>query len=260
VDVGAGLVGLVAGLAAGPLLDRAASNAGRRAPLHAPVERSRSLPLVVLAATLLAGACGLAFGLTLESLVGALFCWALVVVTRTDLEQRIIPNRVVVPGTVLVLVGRTADDPSIEWAASAAGAGVALLVIVLVYPSGMGMGDVKLAAFLGAGLGIPAIVALAVGFFAAFVPALLLLLRHGRAARKRAIPLGPVHALGLDPRLVHGARRPRRGLRKLTSRHGRGRGRRIVARRPAAVTARSARRRTPRPRPRRSRRERGAGS
>jgi leader peptidase (prepilin peptidase)/N-methyltransferase len=60
----------------------------------------------------------------------------------------------------------------------------------------MGMGDVKLAAFLGAGLGAVVAVALFVGVFAAFVPAVVLLARHGRAARKQAIPFGPFLALG----------------------------------------------------------------
>ena len=34
------------------------------------------------------------------------------------------------------------------------------------------------------------------GFFLAFVPALLVFVRHGREARKHAIPLGPFLALG----------------------------------------------------------------
>jgi prepilin signal peptidase PulO-like enzyme (type II secretory pathway) len=38
--------------------------------------------------------------------------------------------------------------------------------------------------------------ALFVGFFVAFVPAALLLLRHGSEARTQAIPLGPFLALG----------------------------------------------------------------
>ena len=58
------------------------------------------------------------------------------------------------------------------------------------------MGDVKLSALMGAGLGISVIVAMFVGFFVAFVPAALLLIRHGKEARKQAIPLGPFLALG----------------------------------------------------------------
>ncbi len=58
------------------------------------------------------------------------------------------------------------------------------------------MGDVKLSSLLGAGLGVFVIPAMFVGFFAAFVPAALLLVRHGKEARKQAIPLGPFLALG----------------------------------------------------------------
>ncbi len=50
--------------------------------------------------------------------------------------------------------------------------------------------------FLGAGLGISVIVAMFVGFFVAFVPAAVLFARHGKEARKAAIPLGPFLALG----------------------------------------------------------------
>lgn len=196
MDVAAGLVGVLAGLLASPVLDRVATNAPLRRKLWASTPRSKRLVPLALAASALAGLCGLVFGLTLEALAGALFCWILVIVTRTDLEHRLIPNVVVLPGTVLMLGLRTIDDPSIEWALAALVAGGALFLIVLVYPSGMGMGDVKLAAFIGAGLGIDAVVAMFIGFFAAFVPAVVLLARHGRSARKRMIPLGPFLALG----------------------------------------------------------------
>lgn len=195
VDVGAGAVGLVVGLVAGPLADRLATNATTDRPLFANTPRSARFMLVTAATALLGGACGLAFGLTATALIAAIFCWILVVVTRTDFEHRLIPNRIVVPGTVLVLVARTIDDPSVAWLAAALGAGAVLLVIALIYPAGLGMGDVKLAAFLGAGLGAAVVVAVFAGFLAAFVPAAALLIRHGRAARKAAIPLGPFLAL-----------------------------------------------------------------
>jgi leader peptidase (prepilin peptidase)/N-methyltransferase len=79
---------------------------------------------------------------------------------------------------------------------SALVAGLVLFLVVLAYPRGMGMGDVKLSAFLGAGLGVSVVVALFVGFFFAFVPAAVLMARHGRGAGKKAIPLGPFLALG----------------------------------------------------------------
>jgi leader peptidase (prepilin peptidase) / N-methyltransferase len=196
VDLVAGLVGLLVGLAAGPLADRLATNAPIGAPLLERGAFSSRLPLVAAGTGLLAGACGLAFGFTPEAVIGAVFCFVLVVVTRTDLEHRLIPDRIVLPGAVLVLAARTLDDPSVAWVLGGLGAGLALFLLALAYPKGMGMGDVKLAAFLGAGLGLHVIVALFLGFIAAFVPALVLLVRHGRAARKQAIPLGPFLALG----------------------------------------------------------------
>ena len=196
MDVAAGLVGLIVGALAGPLADRLATNAPEHQPLVRSVPPSSRLPLVTAATALLGGACGLAFGLTLEALAGALFCWALVVVTRTDLEHRLIPDRIVLPGTLAVLALRTLDDPSVEWVVAAVAAGLVLFLIVLVYPRGLGMGDVKLSAFLGAGLGLAVIAAVFVGFFAAFVPAAVMLVRHGKDARKKAIPLGPFLALG----------------------------------------------------------------
>jgi leader peptidase (prepilin peptidase)/N-methyltransferase len=203
--VAAGLVGLLCGVIVGPLADRLATNAPLRRPLLESVPRSSRVLLVTLGTGLLAGACGLVFGFTLEALTSALLCWALVIVTRTDLEHRLIPDKIVLPATVAVLALRTIDDPSIEWVLSALGAGLFLFVIVLAYPKGLGMGDVKLSALMGAGLGVSVIPAMFVGFFVAFVPAAVLLVRHGKEARKRAIPLGPFLALGAVVALFWGA-------------------------------------------------------
>jgi len=196
VDLAAGLVGLGLGLAAGPLADRLATNAPNDAPLLARVPLSRRIVLVTVATALLTGACGLVFGFTAEALISAFFCFVLVIVTRTDFEHRLILNRIVLPGAVVVLAARTLDEPSVGWLLGGLGAGLALFLLVLAYPKGMGMGDVKLGLFLGVGLGLSVIVALFLGFIAGLVPAVALLLRHGRAARKRAIPLGPFLALG----------------------------------------------------------------
>ena len=196
MDVAAGLVGLLVGIAVGPIADRLATNAPVHEPLLKSTPRSRRFLLVTTGTALLAGACGLVFGFTLEALIAVLLCWVLVVITRTDLEHRLIPDRIVLPATVAILALRTIDDPSVEWILSALGAGLVLLLIVLAYPRGLGMGDVKLSTLIGAGLGISVIVAMFVGFFVAFVPAAVLLLRHGKEARKQAIPLGPFLALG----------------------------------------------------------------
>ena len=183
-------------MAVGPLADVLATNAPVGEPLLRRVPFSPRLPLVAAATALLGTACGLAFGFSLEAVVAGLFCFVLVVVTRTDLEHHLIPDRIVLPGAVAVVVLRTLDEPSVAWVLGGLGAGLALFLLVLAYPKGMGMGDVKLALFLGAGLGLGVVVALFFGFLAGAVPAIVLLLRHGRAARKQAIPLGPFLALG----------------------------------------------------------------
>lgn len=196
VDVGAGLVGLLVGLLVGPLADRLATNAPRHEPLLRKVPRSSRLALVTAGTAVLAGLSGLEFGLTLEAFTAAVFCWVLVVITRTDFEHRLIPDTIVLPGAVAMLALRTIDDPSLEWILCALAAGLVLFLVVLAYPRGLGMGDVKLSAFLGAGLGISVIVAMFVGFFVAFVPAAVLFVRHGSEARKHAIALGPFLAFG----------------------------------------------------------------
>jgi leader peptidase (prepilin peptidase)/N-methyltransferase len=58
------------------------------------------------------------------------------------------------------------------------------------------MGDVKLAAFLGAWLGTPVIIALFAGSILAVIPAIVILAMHGRAGRKVGIPFAPFLAGG----------------------------------------------------------------
>ncbi|HKP10196.1 MAG TPA: A24 family peptidase, partial [Gaiella sp.] len=108
----------------------------------------------------LAVACAVVFEDTTEAIVNALGCAVLVAVSVTDLERRIIPNRIIVPALVAALVVQTARDPSVEWLVAALAAGGFFLVLALVYPAGLGMGDVKLAAFMGAWLGWDVAVAL----------------------------------------------------------------------------------------------------
>ena len=153
-------------------------------------------PAVELVTALLVAGCVLAFGLSAEAAVAAFFCAVLVAVSAIDLEHRIIPNRIVLPATVLVLVANTARDLSPEWALGALGASGFLFAAALAYPAGMGMGDVKLALLMGASLGRTVPVALMAGMLAAMIPSLYLFARHGAKARKMGIPFGPFLAIG----------------------------------------------------------------
>jgi len=153
-------------------------------------------PLVELVTALLVAGCVFAFGLTWDAAVAALFCAALVAVSVTDVERRIIPNRIVLPAAAVILVAQTLLHPSPEWLLAGVGASSFLLLAALAYPAGMGMGDVKLALLLGVTLGRVVPVALMIGMVSALVPAVVLLARHGQAARKMGIPFGPFLALG----------------------------------------------------------------
>ena len=155
----------------------------------------RDLAIELATALLLAG-CVLAFGFTLKTAAAAVACAALVVVTATDLERRIVPNRVVLPAGAAVLALQTAAHPSPEWALGAVGAAGFLFLAALAYPGGMGMGDVKLALLIGALLGRTTPVGIMFGLLLALVPSLVLLARHGARARRLAIPFAPFLATG----------------------------------------------------------------
>jgi leader peptidase (prepilin peptidase) / N-methyltransferase len=162
-------------------------------------------PAVELATAVLVVACLLAFGLTADALVASFFCAALVVLSAIDMEHQILPDRITLPSAAIVLVAQTALHPSVEWLVGALGASLFLFLAVLAYPRGMGMGDVKLALLLGAMLGRTVPVALMIGMLTALVPSLVLLARHGMAARKMKIPFGPFLALGGVVALFAGA-------------------------------------------------------
>ncbi|HUB74630.1 MAG TPA: prepilin peptidase [Solirubrobacteraceae bacterium] len=116
-----------------------------------------------------------------------------------DLEHRIIPNRITLPGALLALALGTALDPAGEPTRLIAGAGAGgfLLAAALAYPGGMGMGDVKLAAMMGLFLGSAVAPALLVALLAGVAFGVALAARRGaRSARKTAVPFGPFLALG----------------------------------------------------------------
>ena len=71
-----------------------------------------------------------------------------------------------------------------------------ILVLGLLWPASFGMGDVKLALLIVAGLGGVAAQALVVGLVLAAVFGALLILRDGRSAGGRALPLAPFVAAG----------------------------------------------------------------
>jgi leader peptidase (prepilin peptidase) / N-methyltransferase len=146
----------------------------------------------------LAIVCFAVFGFDLEGLVAALFATVLVALALVDLEERRIPNVIVLPATAIVLVLQIVREPgkTIEWIVAALAAAAFFLLPMVVYRGGVGMGDVKLALLLGVALGSVVPIALMIGMLSALVPASVLLVRHGQAARKMELPFGSYLALG----------------------------------------------------------------
>jgi leader peptidase (prepilin peptidase)/N-methyltransferase len=151
-------------------------------------------------------ATGLLFALTVlvlhgepaQLVLGLVFVATLAAITLTDLELRLIPNKILLVSAVAGVALVVGLDPSTlpERAIATAAAGGLLFAVALAYPRGMGMGDVKLAALMGLYLGRSVAPALLIGFAAGSLFGLALIARHGAAARKQAVPFGPFLALG----------------------------------------------------------------
>ena len=130
--------------------------------------------------------------------LGLVFVATLAAVTLTDLERRLIPNRILLAAAAIGLAILAVAEPGIlpnrlAWGVAA---GAALLAAALAYPRGMGMGDVKLTAVMGLYLGRAVAPALIVALAAGALVGVALIARHGPEARKQAIPFGPFLALG----------------------------------------------------------------
>jgi leader peptidase (prepilin peptidase)/N-methyltransferase len=157
-----------------------------------------SRPLLMLASAVACGAAGLRFGATRELIPALLLAFALVGISAIDLRYRIIPDRISLPlavaGLALAVALRSSDLP--ELLLSAFAAGLFLLVAALLSPSGMGIGDVKLAFVLGLFVGRSVVIAVVLGLVGPVVPMLVLLPRYGARVRKLHLALGPFLALG----------------------------------------------------------------
>lgn len=158
----------------------------------------RLSPAVVILAGVIAVAAPVRLGLSPYAVMAAGSLAVLVVLSAIDLQARILPNKILGPAAVAVLAGQLIFFPehAVEVMLAGLGAGALTLAPCFVNPAAMGMGDVKLAAFLGVLLGAKVLMALTLGFAATGPVLAVLLVLNGRNARRMTLPLGPFLALG----------------------------------------------------------------
>jgi leader peptidase (prepilin peptidase) / N-methyltransferase len=163
---------------------------------HLPVRPANDWP-VVAAGAFVGLLCLVHAGFGGAGVLAAFVAFVLVRLAAIDLRTRLLPNRIVLPTTVVALLAHAVLTPtSPEWLLAALGAGLVFLVPALLRPGALGMGDVKLAMLLGATVGYSVVTALCLGLFAAGLFAMGFVLVRGRAAMKSDIALGPFLALG----------------------------------------------------------------
>lgn len=161
-------------------------------------------PVVELMTGLLSMALALRYGPGAQYIIYLAFVSALIVVTFIDLQHQIIPDAISLPGIAAGIAVSLTPWGSVSFVESAIGAaagGGGLLAVAwgferLTGKEGMGLGDVKLLAMIGAWIGWRALpfVILSSSLFGIIIGgAALMVTRRGLRAR---IPFGPFLALG----------------------------------------------------------------
>jgi leader peptidase (prepilin peptidase)/N-methyltransferase len=155
-------------------------------------------PLVEALTATLTAYCAWHFGFGLAAFGAMLFAWCMIALTFIDVDTQLLPDSITLPlvwaGLLINLRGTFVDLPS-----AVIGAAAGYLVLWAVYwafklatgKEGMGFGDFKLLAAIGAWLGwkmLPLVI-LASSFVGAVVGVVLIVL--ARRGREVPIPFGP---------------------------------------------------------------------
>lgn len=170
-------------------------------------------PLVELINALLALFLFIRFGPTLGFAVLFVFCSAMVVITFIDLEHQIIPDVISLPGIIFGFIA-SFFIPQLGWLNSligiAVGGGSLLLVAygyqLIAKKEGMGGGDIKLLAMMGAFFGWKAVlfIIFASSLIGSVIGIALMLIRNEDS--KLAIPFGPFLAFAAIIYIFFGGR------------------------------------------------------
>lgn len=173
---------------------------GRCADCGAPI--SVRYPLVEAAVGLIFAAALYRWGVSWSALASALFGAAMLTLALIDYDFKILPNVITLPG-IVVGFGLSFVDPRVSWIDSAIGilaGGGLLYAVAWAYvkvrgQQGMGMGDVKMIAMIGAFVGWQGVLlTIFLGSFIGSVVGLTLMKVKGRQW-DHALPFGTFLAL-----------------------------------------------------------------
>lgn len=150
-------------------------------------------------------------GLSIETSVYFIFICVLIVIAFIDVDHRIIPDRITLPG-IFVFFSAAFAIPSISWMDSLLGVAIgggSLFLVAVVYhlltrKEGMGGGDIKLLAMIGTLVGWKGV------FFTIFVSSAvgtlagLIIMAATRQNLKLAVPFGPFLSIGAVTYIFYG--------------------------------------------------------
>jgi len=154
------------------------------------------------------------FGFAWHTIIYGILCSALVVITFIDLDFQIIPDAITLPGILIGIVAGSLlmPDPFIRYSllgfkASVIGlltGGGLFYAIAILSRGGMGGGDIKMMAMVGALMGWKSVLlTIFLGSLTGAVFGIFLMISQGKG-RKTKIPFGPFLALGTVITLFYG--------------------------------------------------------
>jgi leader peptidase (prepilin peptidase)/N-methyltransferase len=155
-------------------------------------------PLVELVTAVVFGAVVAVRGFDNDLILELPFVATLIALAAIDFDHKLLPNKIVYPLAAYGVIATLLVDQGdlVENLIAGGGAFLFLLAAVIAYPSGMGMGDVKLAGAMGLYLGLSVIPAMLVAFLSGSLVGVVIIAREGAAGRKKAVPFGVFLALG----------------------------------------------------------------
>lgn len=171
---------------------------------HCQTEISIRYPIVELISAIFALATFIKFGLTIEALFWFIFIAVLIIISFIDIDLQIIPDILSIPGififalSPLIVNNMTLKDALIG---ILAGGGSLYLVAITYYiirkEEGMGGGDIKLLAMIGAATGWQGVVfTIFTASLMGTIAGIIIILVTKKADSKLRVPFGPYLAAG----------------------------------------------------------------